>query len=93
MADELLAEFVAESLEHLANIEADLLTIESLGSQLDFELVNKVFRAAHSIKGCSGYFGLEKVKNLSHKAESARPSVRNGILRRWSVKSTIGWYG
>ena len=51
MDDELLKEFINESREHLANIEADLLTIEENGADIDEELVNKVFRAAHSIKG------------------------------------------
>ena len=66
--DELLKEFINESREHLTTIEADLLAIEEAGSEIDVELVNKVFRAAHSIKGASSFFGLTKVKDLAHKA-------------------------
>ena len=77
MADELLAEFVNESREHLATIEADLLTIEEGGADIDEELVNKVFRAAHSIKGAAGFFGLTKVKELSHRAETVLDMLRS----------------
>ena len=77
MDDDLLKEFVNESREHLATIEADLLTIEEGGANIDEELVNKVFRAAHSIKGGSGFFGLNKVKELAHKAETVLDMLRS----------------
>lgn len=75
--DDLLKEFVNESREHLATIEADLLTIEEGGADIDEQLVNKVFRAAHSIKGGSGFFGLERVKELAHKAETVLDMLRS----------------
>jgi two-component system chemotaxis sensor kinase CheA len=75
--DELLGEFINESREHLTTIEADLLAIEEGGAQIDLELVNKVFRAAHSIKGASGYFGLTKVKELAHRAETVLDMIRS----------------
>jgi two-component system chemotaxis sensor kinase CheA len=75
--DELLGEFINESREHLTTIEADLLAIEEAGANIDLELVNKVFRAAHSIKGASGYFGLNKVKELAHKAETVLDMMRS----------------
>jgi len=77
MEDDLLKEFVNESREHLSTIEADLLTIEEGGSDIDEELVNKVFRAAHSIKGGSSFFGLTKVKELAHKAETVLDMLRS----------------
>jgi two-component system, chemotaxis family, sensor kinase CheA len=75
--DELLGEFINESREHLTTIEADLLAIEEGGANIDVELVNKVFRAAHSIKGASGFFGLTKVKELAHKAETVLDMMRS----------------
>ncbi|HLI61864.1 MAG TPA: Hpt domain-containing protein, partial [Terriglobales bacterium] len=81
MDDELLQGFIAESREHLANIEADLLAIEQAGDAAGAELVNKVFRAAHSIKGCSGFLGLNKVKELAHKAETVLDMLRSHKLR------------
>jgi two-component system chemotaxis sensor kinase CheA len=80
MDDELLQEFVNESREHLATIETDLLTIEEGGANVDEELVNKVFRAAHSIKGGSAFFGLNKVKDLAHKAETVLDMLRAGKM-------------
>jgi two-component system chemotaxis sensor kinase CheA len=77
MDDELFNEFLNESREHLGNIEADLLTIEEGGANIDEEIVNKVFRAAHSIKGGSSFFGLTKVKELAHKAETVLDMLRS----------------
>ena len=79
--DELLQGFITESREHLATIEADLLAIEQAGEAADPELVNKVFRAAHSIKGCSGFLGLNKVKELAHKAETVLDMLRSHKMR------------
>ena len=62
--DEILDLFLEESLEHLDGIEADLLYIEKNASNVDLEKVNKVFRAMHTIKGGSSFFGLTKVKDL-----------------------------
>ena len=75
--DELLNEFLAESREHLAGIEADLLSIEEQGAGSDENLVNKVFRAAHSIKGGSAFFGLSKIQELAHKTETALSLIRS----------------
>jgi two-component system chemotaxis sensor kinase CheA len=75
--DELLGEFINESREHLTTIETDLLAIEEAGANIDLERVNKVFRAAHSIKGASGFFGLTKVKELAHKAETVLDMMRS----------------
>jgi two-component system chemotaxis sensor kinase CheA len=77
MDDELLKEFITESREHLATIEADLLAIEEGGANLDEDLVNKVFRAAHSIKGGSSFFGLTRIKELAHKAETVLDMLRS----------------
>ncbi len=56
--DETLLAFIEESQEHLDGIEADLLAIEEAGANIDSELVNKVFRAVHSLKGGAGFLGL-----------------------------------
>jgi two-component system chemotaxis sensor kinase CheA len=74
--DETLQVYVEESEEHLADIEKDLLTIEEMGADLDENLVNKVFRAAHSIKGGAGFMGLTGIKELSHKLENVLGLIR-----------------
>jgi two-component system chemotaxis sensor kinase CheA len=76
--NELLCEFVAESRDHLSSIEPDLLTLEREGSAAGNELINRVFRAIHSIKGAAGFFGLERLKQLSHAMESVLMMVREG---------------
>jgi two-component system, chemotaxis family, sensor kinase CheA len=75
--DALLGEFLAESREHLADIETDLLAVEEAGANIDEDLVNKVFRAAHSIKGGSGFFGLRTIQELAHGAETVLDLIRS----------------
>jgi len=75
--DALLGEFLAECREHLADIENDLLTIEEGGADIDEQLVNKVFRAAHSIKGGAGFFNLMKIQELGHRTENVLDMVRS----------------
>ena len=75
--DETLQMYVEESQEHLADIESDLLAIEQAGAEIDLELVNKVFRAAHSIKGGAGFMGLTNIKELSHKMENVLGLIRS----------------
>ena len=74
--DSLLNEFLQESRDHLATIESDLLAMEDAGANLDEELVNQVFRAAHSIKGGAGFFSLDNIQKLSHRLENALDMVR-----------------
>jgi two-component system chemotaxis sensor kinase CheA len=78
--DEILQGFIEESLEHLADIENDLLAIEESGSNIDEDLVNKVFRAAHSIKGGAGFMGLIAIQELSHASENVLGMIRSKKL-------------
>jgi len=78
--DETLQSFKDESHEHLDGIENDLLAIEEAGADIDLELVNKVFRAMHSIKGGAGFLGLNAVKTLAHAAENLLNKIRNKEL-------------
>ncbi|WP_136810693.1 chemotaxis protein CheW [Desulfosediminicola flagellatus] len=78
--DEILQGFIEESLEHLADIETDLLAIEETGANIDEDLVNKVFRAAHSIKGGAGFMGLTAIQELSHASENVLGMIRSKKL-------------
>ncbi|MFO7717684.1 MAG: chemotaxis protein CheA, partial [Desulfohalobium sp.] len=80
MDDETLQMYVEEAKEHLEDIESDLLQMEQDGANVDEELVNKVFRAAHSMKGGAGFMGLNVIKELAHKIENNLDLVRNGEL-------------
>jgi len=78
--DEILQGFIEESLEHLADIETDLLAIEKAGANINENLVNKVFRAAHSIKGGAGFMGLTVIQELSHAMENILGMIRSRKL-------------
>src|ERR1041385_1505498 len=75
--DELVRDYLAECGEHLSTIEADLLAIERGGAEIDEPLVNRVFRAAHSIKGGAGFFDLTKIRELAHRTETALDLIRS----------------
>ncbi len=81
MIDEsIISDFVAESREHLAQVEPDFLTLEQQGGKSPKEVVNRVFRAIHSIKGGAGFLAFETLKTLSHAMESVLTQVRDGKL-------------
>ncbi len=82
---ELMNEFVIESQEHLADVEQQLLTLESKGDAMDVALVNTVFRAIHSIKGAAGFLGLDVLQALAHREEEILNKLRNHELRPTSV--------
>ena len=75
--DETLQVYIDESIEHLADIESDLLSIEEGGADIDEDLVNKVYRAAHSIKGGAGFMGLSNIKDLTHEMENILGKIRS----------------
>ncbi|KUM44668.1 chemotaxis protein CheA [Pseudomonas sp. EpS/L25] len=76
--DEILKTFIAESEELLVQMEAALLQIEQAPE--DMELINAIFRAAHTIKGSAGLFGLDHVVAFTHVAESVLDRIRGGEL-------------
>ena len=78
--DDTIQIFIQESLEHLANIENDFLAIEEAGVNLDKELINKVYRTAHSIKGGAGFMGLTNIKNITHEMENILGKFRSSEL-------------
>ncbi len=70
----LLAQFLAESREQLEMTGAGLLAVEN--NPQDFEQINAVFRAIHTIKGSSGLFDIQPVTLLTHAAEDLLDAVR-----------------
>ncbi|MHB1272112.1 MAG: chemotaxis protein CheA [Rhodanobacter sp.] len=67
--------FFEESLEGLDAMESSLLALDEGG---DSELVNTIFRAAHSIKGGSATFGFPEMAAFTHEAESLLDELRDG---------------
>jgi two-component system chemotaxis sensor kinase CheA len=78
--DELIQEFVVESSVHLAQVEGQLLEIESAGGNVDIDLVNTVFRAVHSVKGAAGFLGLTVINALAHSLENVLNMIRSQTL-------------
>jgi two-component system, chemotaxis family, sensor kinase CheA len=72
----LLEQFLQEARENLAFIDQN---IGEIGGD-DPELLNSVFRAAHTLKGGSGIVGFESVKEITHHAEDLLDMLRSGKL-------------
>ncbi len=68
--------FFDEVAEHLAVVEEGLLALEQ--NPDDRDLLNKIFRSAHSIKGGAGMFGFTAVSQFTHKMETLLDLLRNG---------------
>jgi len=73
---EILESFLAETKEILEKLDSDLSIIEK--NPDDFELLNQIFRHFHTIKGTSGFFGLEKLPAVTHKCEDILNKLRKG---------------
>lgn len=78
MIDKFKATFLEEATELLGQLEETLLELES--SPTDPELVNKAFRAMHTIKGSSAMFGFDAVSKFTHEVETVLDRCRNGEL-------------
>ena len=74
-----LESFFEEAAEHIESMEGALLELESAPD--DDELLNTVFRAAHSIKGASSTFGVHAVGEFTHVLESLLDKMREGEIK------------
>jgi len=77
--DDALETFILECRELLEDMETALLSVEQ--AEEKDELVNAIFRAAHTIKGSSGLFSLDHVVAFTHVVESVLDRVRGGKLK------------
>ncbi len=75
---EILQDYISEARELLEEMDMNLLGLEKEGAAP--EILNNVFRAAHSIKGAAQYIGLEKTSALTHGAETLLDRVREGVI-------------
>ncbi len=67
--------FFTESAEHVETMEAGFLELEQRPQDMD--LLNRIFRAAHSIKGNAGMFNFAEIAGLTHKMENVLDLMRN----------------
>jgi len=75
---ELVNEFLIESLESLDRFDGDLLVLEA--NPASSEAVASVFRTLHTIKGTCGFLGFRGLEALAHAGESVLGKVRDGRL-------------
>ena len=68
--------FVSETKEHLSAMNANLLELEKKPG--DTDLLNEIFRVAHTLKGMAATMGFDKVTELSHNMEDVLDKLRKG---------------
>ena len=73
--DKLKQKFVEEALEHVDNIEQSLLMLEDQPDNP--ELIEKIFRAMHTLKGAGAMFGYERISEFTHNLETIYDQIRN----------------
>lgn len=70
--------FIEESKEHLQAINANLLILEN--DPTNIQIVNEIFRSAHTLKGMSATMGFEDMASLTHETENVLDLIRNNKL-------------
>ena len=75
MDEEYLKMFFDEADEYIQNLNDDILTLEQEPDNKD--VINSIFRAAHSLKGMAATMGFDRLTNLTHKMENALDMIRN----------------
>ena len=77
--DELVKEFLVESHENLDQLDQDLVTLES--DPTNPELLSRIFRTIHTIKGTCGFLGFTKLEWVTHSGENLLSRLRDGDFR------------
>jgi two-component system, chemotaxis family, sensor kinase CheA len=75
---ELLEGFLAETTELLEKLDDDLVTLEK--SPDDSELMNRIFRSIHTVKGASSFLGFDFLVKVTHKTEDVLNRLRKAEL-------------
>ncbi|MFZ1684081.1 MAG: chemotaxis protein CheA, partial [Candidatus Zixiibacteriota bacterium] len=75
---EIVDDFLVEADELLHSLDNNLVKLES--TPADLNLLNEIFRAAHTIKGTSSFLGFEQVTDLTHKMEDVLNKLRKAEL-------------
>jgi len=75
---EIVGEFLLESHENLDQIDRDLVSLEQEPDSRD--LISRIFRAIHTIKGTSGFLAFSRLEKLAHAGESLLSKLRDGVM-------------
>lgn len=76
---EIIEDFLVESFEMVDQLDQDLVELES--NPKDLELLNRIFRVAHTIKGSSSFLGFDVLTHLAHNMEDVLNRARKGDLK------------
>lgn len=76
---EILEDFLVEAFELVEQIDHDLVELES--SPEDLELLNRIFRVAHTVKGSSSFLNFDVLTKLTHHMEDVLNKARHGELK------------
>lgn len=76
--DDLLAEFLTETAESIAELDSALVRLERIPD--DQATLSLIFRLVHTIKGTCGFLGLPRLERVAHAAENVLGQVRDGRL-------------
>lgn len=76
---EIIDDFMVEADELVNSLDNNLVKLEEAPEDLD--LLNEIFRAAHTIKGTSGFLALDDITALTHKMEDVLNKLRKGTLK------------
>ena len=77
--EEILQDFLVEAFELIEQLDQDLVELES--SPEDLELLNRIFRVAHTVKGASSFLNFDVLTHLTHHMENILNKARHGELK------------
>jgi len=76
---EILEDFLIEAFEMIEQLDQDLVELES--NPEDYDLLNRIFRVAHTIKGSSSFLNFNILTKLTHHMEDVLNKARHGELK------------
>ncbi len=77
--EEILQDFLVESFELIEQLDQDLVELETTPE--DLELLNRIFRVAHTVKGASSFLNFDVLTHLTHHMENILNMARHGDLK------------
>ncbi|MDM8515170.1 chemotaxis protein CheW [Desulfobacterales bacterium HSG16] len=78
---DLKEDFLDEAREHVESVDRDLVKLETQSVNPDLELIAKIFRGVHSIKGAAGFLGYTGIVELTHSMETLLHMMRKLDIR------------
>src|SRR3954464_3346331 len=77
--DDLIQEFLTETTESLNALDSDIVKLEK--NPNDKELIGRIFRLVHTVKGTCGFLGLPRLETVAHPSENIMGRYREGSLQ------------